>query len=277
LACTLALAAYIPYRHAYTGSEEPASPKLEALSANLLVNGAEQILQAQQQEPPPPTPPPPPPPPVFPGTAPMRHSRPEVPRALTGTTEEDLKGFEKYLPEGAHVYTFPVGEASLAAAVITADLDGDGRDETILVHNERKPTPEEGSLPLTLSVLVGEGNRLKLRASTDLLGGVLFEVSINGFRTHLAVHDVTGDGRPEIIVVPATGASVGGWLRVLSFDGSTLHELARIGGHFFRVRSKGAGKPALITGRWNGEKGTRSYEWNDRVFEETAMPVKESR
>lgn len=142
---------------------------------------------------------------------------------------------------------------------------------------ERKPTPQAGSLPLTLSVLAREGNALRTLVSRQFAGGVLFRIRLDDAFTYLAARDLTGDGRPEIIVAPATGASVGGWLEVLSFDGSTLHELARIGGHFFRVRSKGAGKPALITARWNGEEGTRSYQWNGQGFEETAKPVKESR
>jgi hypothetical protein len=183
-------------------------------------------------------------------------------------TTGDLKDFERYLPEGAQVYTFPVGETNLAAAVISADLDGDGRDETVLVYNERKPTPQEGSLPLTLSVLGGEGSTFKVRASTHLLGGVLFDVSINGVRRHLAVCDVTGDGRPEIILVPATGASIGGWLQVYSFKGSSLHELARISGHFFQVRSGGHGKPSIITARSRYETAGRSYQWTGKSFEE---------
>jgi hypothetical protein len=192
-------------------------------------------------------------------------------------SREDLKDFERYLPEGAQVYTFPVGETGLQAAIISADLDGDGRDETVLVYNERTPTPQEGSLPLTLSVLASEGNTLKVRASTHLLGGVLFDVSINGLRTHLAVRDVTGDGRPEIIVVPATGASVGGWLEVYSFEGSSLRELTRIGGHFFAVRAEGPGIPSVIEARWKDEDEVRVYRWNGVEFEEKAKRITKKR
>jgi hypothetical protein len=273
LVCAVALAAYIRYGRASTHSEEAGTSNRQAPPP---VNADRPNFQAQQQEPPPPRAPPPPPPP-FPGDPPVSQSTPELPRSLIGMTAEDLKEFEKYLPQGAQIYSYAVGESNLAPAIITADLDGDGKAETIVVYNERKPTPEEGSLPLTLSVLAGEGNALRTLVSRQFAGGVLFRIRIDDAVTYLAARDLTGDGRPEIIVAPATGASVGGWLEVLSFAGSRLHELTRIGGHFFRVRSKGAGKPALITARWNGEEGTRSYQWNGQGFEETAKPVKESR
>lgn len=81
---------------------------------------------------------------------------------------------------------------------------------------------------------------------------------------------------PEIVVLPATGASIGGWLEVYSLQGSTLRKIARIGGHFFELRTKDARKPGLITARWNGERETRTYEWNGREFEETGKRVKKS-
>ncbi|MEK6289655.1 MAG: hypothetical protein AABO57_28400 [Acidobacteriota bacterium] len=192
-------------------------------------------------------------------------------------TRTDLTKFERFLPGGAHVYLYPVGNSKLAAALIRADLNGDGSDETIVVYNERKPTREEGSLPLILSIMSRAGNKLVMRSTVRLLGDVFFSPRIEGVGAPLSAYDLTGDRHPEIVVVSGGGASVGGVLQAFSFDGLTLRELARIGGHFFRVRSKGAGKPALITGQWNGEKGTRSYEWNGRVFEETATPVKQSR
>jgi hypothetical protein len=56
---------------------------------------------------------------------------------------------------------------------------------------------------------------------------------------------------PEIIVAPVTGAR---WMALGVIFQSTLHELAPIGGHFFRVRSKRPGKPPLITARWGMER-----------------------
>jgi len=185
-------------------------------------------------------------------------------------TAGDLKEFEKYLPQGAQIYSYAVGESNLAPAIITADLDGDGKAETIVVYNERKPTPEEGSLPLTLSVMARHGNVLRVLASTRLLGGVLFRIRIDGAVTYLSALDVNGDGHREIVVAPATGASVGGWLQVLSFDGSTLSELAHIGGHIFRVRTRGFGKPSVIEARSKDEDQFGVYEWNGHGFEEAS-------
>jgi len=147
-------------------------------------------------------------------------------------------------------------------------LDGDGKAETIVVYNDRKPTAEEGSLPLTLSVLVRYKRDLAVRSSVRLSGDVFFSPRIKGLGPPFEVRDVTGDDRPEIIVVSGAGASLGGALQVLSFEGSSLHELARIGGHFFQVRSGGKGKPSIITARSRYETAKRTYHWTGKRFDE---------
>jgi hypothetical protein len=96
---------------------------------------------------------------------------------------------------------------------------------------------------------------------------VLFGFRIDQGVSYLAARDTNGDGHPEIIVAAGTGASVGGWLQVLSFDGAALRELARIGGHFFSVRSKGVGKPSVIDARWKEQRAWSPYEWNGARFE----------
>lgn len=238
---------------------------------------AEPILQAlnyRQQEPQPA--PPPPPPPLGLGSQPTSQHPSEPRRTLVGMTKDELTEFERFLPDGARVYLYPVGKDQRAAALISRDLDGDGSDETVVVYNERKPTREEGSLPLILSIMKREGNKLVIRSTVRLVGGVFFSPRIEGVGASLSACDLIGDGHPEIVVVSGGGASVGGALQAFSFDGSTLRELARIGGHFFRVQAKRAGKPGLITARWNREEGARTYEWNGKEFEETAQRVKKS-
>ncbi len=183
-------------------------------------------------------------------------------------TSEDLRQIEKYLPEGAQIYTYSVGKSNLAAAIVSADIDGDGKDETVVVYNERAPTPQEGTLPLTLSILTRRGKTLDVKASLKFSGGVLFDISIDGAHSHLAVRDVTGDNRPEILVAPGTGASIGGWLEILSLSGAMLRELTRIDGHFFNVQSRGVGKPSRIIVRSNGEKDRRIFVWNGLTFEQ---------
>jgi hypothetical protein len=114
-------------------------------------------------------------------------------------TIEVVKETERYLPKGAHIYTYPVGKTQLSAAIISADLCGDGEDETVVVYSEREPTPQEGSLPLFLSVLVRKEKTLGVVASVPLLGGVFFDPHIPGLGPPFVVRDVTGDNRPEII------------------------------------------------------------------------------
>lgn len=224
------------------------------------------------QEPRPPTPARPAPPPAFPGVPEAHATPPEPERSLIGANREYLAWIEGFLPAGAQVYTYPVSASQLAAAVVNADLDGGGVPETVVVYTGREPTREEGSLPLTLAVLAsnGAGKTLSLRASVSLTGQVFFNPRIDGVGAPLAIQSVTGKSRPEIIVLSGAGASAGGALQVFSYNGSVLAEVARIGGHFFRVRRTSPGKPAVITGRWKDDDHSRVYVLRGDRFEETA-------
>ena len=124
-------------------------------------------------------------------------------------TREGLTQIEQYLPKGAQIYTYPVGQNGLAAALVSADIDGDGRDETVVVYNERKPSAEEGSLPLITTVLARRDDRLIVRSSVRLLGDVFFNPQIEGVDGPFVARDVTGDGRPEIVVVSGGGGQCG--------------------------------------------------------------------
>jgi hypothetical protein len=167
-------------------------------------------------------------------------------------------------------------DTRLEAAVISADLDGDGVPETVVVFNTRKPTAEEGSLPLMLGVLASDEEKktLRLQASAHLEGGVFLNPRIEGLGGPFAVRSVTGKNRPEIIILSGVGASIGGALQVFSYDRSGLTEVARIGGHFFRVRSSGKGQPAVIMARSRYEEESRVYEFKGDRFQETARVKK---
>jgi hypothetical protein len=136
----------------------------------------------------------------------------------------------------------------------------------------REPTPQEGSLPLTLAVLASDGDekRLMLRASVPLAGQVFFNPRSKGVGAPLAVKSVTGNSHPQIIVLSGMGASIGGALQVFSYNGSALTEITTIGGHFFRVEGTGGGRPAVITARGRDDNQFRVYELRGDKFEETA-------
>jgi hypothetical protein len=268
--CALALWASSIRRDEPRLMPEPPATYVSSDKATPAQNG--RLPQAEpdvrQQELPPPPPPPPPPP--FPGTPPITLSPPEPTRTLDEMTIEFVKETQRYLPKGAHIYTYPVGKTDLGAAIMSADLRGDGEDETVVVYSERKPTPQEGSLPLFLSVLVRKEKTLAVVASVPLSGGVFFNPHIPGLGSPFAVRDVTGDNRPEIIVVSGGGASIGGALQVFKLEKSSLRKLADIFGHFFSVQSAGVGKARVIKARSRYEKQWRTYEWDGVKFQEAA-------
>lgn len=210
----------------------------------------------------------PPPPPRPPG-APTPYSPPEPPRTLVGATREQLRQLEQYLPAGAQVATYFVGKTQLRAAFTEIDLNSDGVRETVVVHTERPSTEESPASQLFLSVLTPEGSGLKVCSSTRLVeGGVLFDFDVDGVISHLAVKDITGDSRPEIIVAPAIGANLGGAIQVFSIDERlSLQQLAIVGGHYFRVRSgRGESKPSVIMARSENEDKWTTYRWNGESF-----------
>lgn len=252
----LGVTAYVLYHSSSSLLEEPAPE---------LVRSEETILQApstRQQDqvthPPPPR------------TAEIPISTPhqEPPRVLIDTTSEHLRQIERYLPDGAKVATYPVDETYLRAALTRIDLNGDGIIETIVVHTQRPPTAEESPPQLFLSVLSPEAEGLKVRSSARLVeGGVLFNIDVGVAATPLSVQDLTGDIHPEIIVASGIGASLGGVLQVYSVEGLSLHRLANLGGHFFRLHNRD-GKLSEVTARSRYEQETTTYQWNGRDFEQ---------
>ena len=82
-----------------------------------------------------------------------------------------------------------------------------------------------------------------------------------------AVRDVTGDGRPEIIVSSGVGASLGGALQIYSFDGSSLHQIALAHGHVLHLELGRPGKPAEVLVQSRYESKPRRYRWNGQKFD----------
>ncbi len=209
-----------------------------------------------------------PPPPPATTSAPTYQSPPEPPLKLLGASSEKLRGIEQYLPEGARIATYHVSESEQRAALASADLVGDGHIETVVIYKAPVPEAEGGDSPLFLGVLAHEGNKLTLRSSVRLSGIQVYSSIYDKHAVPLAIRDVTGDGRPEIIVTSGVGASLGGMLQVYSFDGSSLHQVADIPGHTLRVYYGGAGRPGKITAQGRYEEGARVYRWSGQKFEQ---------
>src|SRR2546423_478132 len=199
IAGLLAVTVYALYRHpAQMSAREASRPALKA-GTPLPATSATQQGQASR-------------PPSPPNTGiPLTTPRPEPARTLTAAASEQLRAAEQALPPGARVATYPAGETQLKAALVVADLDGDGKAEVVVVHSDRPATDKEPLPQLALSVLTREGDLMKVHSATSLAdGGVLFNIDFDGTANPIAVQDVTGDGRPEILVASGMGASLGG-------------------------------------------------------------------
>lgn len=257
LAGLIGVAAYVVYRYSVAALKESPSD---------LARPGEAILQAppareQGTSAPPPRPP----------GVPLSTPDPEPRRTLVETTSEQLRQIEKYLPGAAEVATYPVNKNHLKAALVKADLNGDGSMETVVAHRGHTTTGGEATPQLFLSVLSREADALKVHSSTRLTdGGVLFDIHINGLVTPLAIQDMTGDNRPEIIVASGVGASLGGALQVYSVEGLSLRHLGNIGGHSFQVFAKGSGAPTDIKVGSRYEQYSVVYKWDGKKFERSA-------
>ncbi|MGI8654114.1 MAG: hypothetical protein ACR2LC_02720 [Pyrinomonadaceae bacterium] len=209
-----------------------------------------------------------PPPPSRPAGQPAYQPRSEPQRILIGTTNEQIRQIEQYLPEGAQIAIYPVSDTQERAAFATTDLAGNGSIETVAVYS-LLGADAKSSDPLFLGVLAHQGNGLTLLSSTTLYGRQVYFSIYDKHAVPFALRDVTGDGRPEIIATSGEGASLGGALQVYSFDGSALHQLADVSGHTLDVYDRGVHRPSLITSRSRYDNETNTYEWNGEKFERT--------
>jgi hypothetical protein len=101
--------------------------------------------------------------------------------------------------------TAPYGPTSTAAVRVAAgDLDGDGKAEVV--------TAPGAGTPLAITVSSGTGTQLASFPVADMASNA---------GAFVAVGDVAGDGRPEIVV----GAADGSRIDVFSYQGGTATEL----------------------------------------------------
>ncbi|HXU39421.1 MAG TPA: FG-GAP-like repeat-containing protein [Blastocatellia bacterium] len=209
-------------------------------------------------------PPPPPPPPT--GTiAPLLR---EPQRILVGVTEEGLSGVKQLLTNQERIATYPIDNSHEKAALSYTDLDGDGKPEVIFVHTSGDAATTKNIPLLKLDVVTNNGESPTKRFSVQLAGMYVYANIYDQAAAPFDVRDITGDGRPEIFVTSAVGASIGATLQAFSFNGESLREIAKIEGHHFEIVSNGAGKAAVIRSRWKDEQTVQTFVWNGAEFKE---------
>jgi hypothetical protein len=204
-----------------------------------------------------------PPPPTGNGTAAPPMLEPS--RTLVGVTQERLRHIEQSLPAGSQAYINPIGSDKSVAALTEADLDSDGTVDTVVVYKKPLPTPQGVTQSLVLCILTPEGEGFSARASVALEGGVLFNIRTDESESPLVVRDVTGDGRPEIIVASGVGASLGGELQVFKVTSTSLERALNVEGNIFQVH-KQAGQLSVIKAQSRYRAEAISYRWNGQQF-----------
>lgn len=210
----------------------------------------------------------------LPAPPPARGGKPAPPlpeprRTLVGTTQGRLRQIEQSLPAGSRVYLGSVADDKSMAALAEADLDGDGAVESVVVYKQPAADQRGVTQSLVLGVLVRKGGGLSVRTSVPLEGGVLFNIRVDGTDLPLAVRDLTGDGRPEIIVASGIGASIGGEIQVFKVEGTALKRTLNVGGHIFQVHKR-PGQPSVVTARSRYRPEAVSYRWDGQRFVQLA-------
>ncbi len=144
--------------------------------------------------------------------------------------------------------TFTVGRGPNGVAV--ADVNGDGRPDLIVANRYPYSDPAEGSV----SVLLGDGDGT-FRAEKP--------IPVGANPRAVAVADVNGDGRPDLVVAnfgdPSLGVLLGNGDG--TFQGQTLIPSGRGPGAVAAADVNGDGRPDLVAA--NGGEGTVSVLLGD--------------
>ncbi|HEX8069948.1 MAG TPA: hypothetical protein VF546_08355 [Pyrinomonadaceae bacterium] len=189
-------------------------------------------------------------------------------RALVGSTPEELARLKPYLPQGSEVATYPVSQTQEKAAFGSADF-GQGVVATTVVCRPRAAAGGERP-PLTLVLLKPAGGGLTSAGQVQLTGTYIQNNVYDKQAVPFALRDVTGDGRPDIVVTSAVGASLGATLAIFSVEGAALRQVADISGDVLELEFGGAGQPARVVARSRHEDAAVTYEWTGRQFTPTA-------
>lgn len=147
------------------------------------------------------------------------------PTAETKNYKELEAVIREFLPQEAK-------ENTSELTVAWEDVDADGQDEILAAYKFGEPS-QVGALALKL-----EEGRWKEVWQEQSFGYDLdvFEVA-----------DITGDGKPEVLIGTTVGASAGNGLDIFSWQGDTLKKIAGTGYHRLDILH--------LTGKYSTEKG----------------------
>ncbi|TYP54229.1 tetratricopeptide repeat protein [Thermosediminibacter litoriperuensis] len=136
---------------------------------------------------------------------------------------------QKFLPPGAQLERYGSGRA-----ISQRDLDAvDGKSEILAVYRVGDNTNEIGAFVLKFK----DGQWQKV-----------WEQQGFGFALDLLeFEDITGDGKPEVLIGTTIGASAGNGLDIFSWHGDTLKKIAGTGYHRLDILH--------LTGKYSTEKG----------------------
>jgi hypothetical protein len=155
--------------------------------------------------------------------------------------------------------------AAKVVELASADFDGDGRTELLVVVLE--PNDRPSKLAILKSGTSGYLARV-LRSDADYVLGV-------------EAHDIDGDGRPEVLVYEG-GGGPGAWLSVLRWSADKIDELAHVGADiatFQWLQPDGDENRVLeVSGRTPGPDGewireVRTLRWEGGGLKEIARRV----
>lgn len=138
--------------------------------------------------------------------------------------EEYLRIAREFLPQGAALVApqpLVAGKGGTTQPVLPADLDGDGNPELAIGYRLDPSTP-------VASLMV-------LRLDGDSWEQVWDKKGEGQGLERLQAVDITGDGRPELLVGWTIGASAGDDLSILTWREDTLAELTTTGYHRLEV------------------------------------------
>lgn len=144
----------------------------------------------------------------------------EVPKQLSAEAKvgQNLQSLaQKYLPKGTVFYypNAPVG----TDAVLSGDLDGDGKEEITVFYKDKKDQ-------VSAFVLKREkDNWKKIFAKKESVHEISW----------VSLSDITGDGKKELLIGWKQGISAGNLLEIYTWEDNKLKELSKLNYHELEI------------------------------------------